>query len=56
MDATKKTLNINIRGTWGLAIIDRRNPTKMLLCRNGSPLHIGISSDAFFIASEKIAF
>jgi len=26
MEATKKALNEKIRGTWGLAIIDRNNP------------------------------
>ena len=40
------------KGTWGLAIIDRENPNQILVCRNGSPIQIGIHPDSIFIASE----
>lgn len=41
-----------IRGTYGLAIISRKEPDKIIVARNGSPLVLGIGKDEFIIASD----
>jgi glutamine---fructose-6-phosphate transaminase (isomerizing) len=41
-----------IRGTYGLAIISRKEPDKIIVTRNGSPLVLGIGKDEFIIASD----
>jgi len=42
----------HVRGTYGLAIIDRENPGKIIIARNGSPLVLGIMDDGYIIASD----
>lgn len=44
-----------IRGTYGLAIIDKRDPEKIIVARNGSPLILGVGKDEFVIASDASA-
>ena len=51
-DAVEKTLSTKIRGTWGLVILDKEEPDKLMVCRNGSPICIGINSNAVYVASE----
>ena len=62
----KKLQNILPRliGAYGLAIIDKRDPQKIVVTRLGSPLVVGVNYDAsagtrgkeFFIASDPSAF
>lgn len=42
----------HLRGTYGLAIIDRASPTKIIVTRNGSPLVLGILDDGYLVASD----
>jgi glucosamine--fructose-6-phosphate aminotransferase (isomerizing) len=41
-----------IEGTYGIAVIDRENPTQIVAARNGSPVVIGIGEHAHFVASD----
>ncbi|KAM3135541.1 hypothetical protein pb186bvf_012397 [Paramecium bursaria] len=45
-----------LHGQWGLAIIDKKNPETMIVCRQGSPILVGYNQNSIFVASEKIAF
>ncbi|MDP1884506.1 MAG: glutamine--fructose-6-phosphate transaminase (isomerizing) [Candidatus Moranbacteria bacterium] len=44
-----------IRGTYGLAIINKKEPDKIIVARSGSPLVLGIGKDEFIIASDVSA-
>jgi len=50
-EAVWRTL-AHVRGTYGLAIIDRENPQKLIIARNGSPLVLGVMDDGYVIASD----
>lgn len=41
-----------VRGTYGLAIIDRDHPDCLVAARNGSPLVIGHGQEEYFLASD----
>jgi glutamine---fructose-6-phosphate transaminase (isomerizing) len=41
-----------IEGTYGIAVIDRDNPTQIVAARNGSPVVIGIGEQSHFVASD----
>lgn len=41
-----------IRGTYGLAIINKKESGKIIVARNGSPLVIGVGHDEYIIASD----
>lgn len=36
--------------------MDREDPDKIVVARNGSPILVGLHEDSIFVASEKIAF
>jgi glucosamine--fructose-6-phosphate aminotransferase (isomerizing) len=44
-----------IKGSYGIAVIDKRNPDKIICARNGSPLIIGIGEKENYIASDIYA-
>lgn len=44
-----------IRGTYGFAILDKREPDKLIAVRNFSPLILGIGDGNYFIASDASA-
>jgi glucosamine--fructose-6-phosphate aminotransferase (isomerizing) len=44
-----------IRGTFGLAIINSKEPRKIVIARNGSPLVLGIGEKEFIVASDVSA-
>ncbi len=46
----------DLEGTWGLAILDRENPTTLIAARHGSPILIGIGDNEMFVGSEAAAF
>ncbi|MGY5351346.1 glutamine--fructose-6-phosphate transaminase (isomerizing) [Wenyingzhuangia sp. IMCC45533] len=54
-DAVKKALQ-NANGAYALAIMDKKEPNKMVVTRKGSPLAIGLtaSNDEFYVASDAI--
>lgn len=45
-----------LEGTWGLCVMARDDPGKIVIARNGSPLCIGYGSSEMFVASETTAF
>ncbi len=45
----------SIAGTYALAIVNRNDPNKMIVAKNSSPLLMGFSDDAKFIASDASA-
>jgi len=45
-----------LEGTWGLCILSTEEPGKIIVCRNGSPLLIGMGKHRTFIASEVSGF
>jgi len=44
-----------VRGAYGIAVIDERNPDILVGARKGSPLILGISKDSFVLASDATA-
>jgi len=44
-----------LEGTYGLAIINKNEPNKIIVARNGSPLILGIGKDEFIVASDASA-
>ena len=52
--AVLETLKL-LEGTYGLAIINKNDPNKIIIARNGSPLILGIGKDEFIIASDASA-
>jgi len=55
-DALTKTLKEKIIGTWGLVILNKDDPDKLVVCRNGSPLLVGLAQNAVYVASEVRLF
>ncbi|EQC42439.1 glutamine-fructose-6-phosphate transaminase (isomerizing) [Saprolegnia diclina VS20] len=55
LTATRLALE-RLEGTWGLCIMARDEPGKVIVARNGSPLCIGYGSNSMYIASETTAF
>jgi glucosamine--fructose-6-phosphate aminotransferase (isomerizing) len=53
-NAVIKTLKI-IKGTYGLAIINKKEPQKIIIARLGSPLILGIGRDEYIVASDASA-
>ncbi len=53
--AVKKSLQ-NVSGAYALAILDKKEPNKMIATRKGSPLAIGVtdSLEEFIVASDAI--
>lgn len=46
---------LTVRGTYGIAVIDKREPNKLIAARNFSPLLLGIGKGEYFIASDASA-
>ncbi|MFC1644710.1 glutamine--fructose-6-phosphate transaminase (isomerizing) [Patescibacteria group bacterium] len=44
-----------LKGTYGLAIINKNEPEKLIIARNGSPLLLGIGKDEYIVASDASA-
>lgn len=55
MDAVEKAQK-DMRGSWGIVVIDRQHPEEIVAAAHGSPLLVGIAADKKFIASEAAAF
>lgn len=43
---------LEVRGTYGIAVVDRRHPGMLVAARNGSPLILGVSDTAHWVASD----
>ncbi len=55
VSALKKTLSM-MHGTWGLAILNKKEPNKLYCVRHGSPLLVSVNKDMIMIASEQSGF
>ncbi|MEE4354114.1 MAG: glutamine--fructose-6-phosphate transaminase (isomerizing) [Desulfatiglans sp.] len=53
-EAVRKTMS-QVEGTFGLAVIHRDHPDKVVVARRGSPLVLGLSEDGHFAASDVSA-
>ncbi|MCK5076175.1 MAG: class II glutamine amidotransferase, partial [Calditrichia bacterium] len=53
-DAFRMALS-EIKGTYGFAIINKKEPDKLYVARKGSPLVIGVGDGEYFVASDAPA-
>ncbi|PFH38657.1 glucosamine-fructose-6-phosphate aminotransferase [Besnoitia besnoiti] len=53
-EAVKRAVG-ELQGTWGLCIVHRDYPDRLILARNGSPLLVGSAGGQVFVASEPAA-
>ncbi len=53
-DAVMAALNL-VEGTYGIAVISSRDPDKIVVARNGSPLLIGLGEGENYVASDVAA-
>ncbi len=54
-DAVASALS-RVEGTYGIAVVSSRDPWKIVVARNGSPILLGIgASDEYFVASDAAA-
>ena len=44
-----------VTGTYGLAVIDSKRPTSIVVARNGSPVILGLGDGEMFVASDAAA-
>lgn len=44
-----------VRGTYGVAVVSRKNPDEIIVARSGSPLVIGVGNNETLIASDASA-
>ena len=45
----------HVEGTYGIAVISKRDPGKIVAARKGSPLLLGVGDGEFFVASDAAA-
>ncbi|MFZ1987687.1 MAG: glutamine--fructose-6-phosphate transaminase (isomerizing) [Minisyncoccia bacterium] len=50
-EAARKAL-AEVRGTYGIAVMSKKEPEKIIATRLGSPLMIGIAADGYYLASD----
>jgi len=53
-EAVRKALNC-LKGTYGIAVISKSDPDKIVVARLGSPLLIGLGNDEYLVASDPAA-
>jgi glucosamine--fructose-6-phosphate aminotransferase (isomerizing) len=53
-EAVRKTMS-QVVGTFGIAVLHRQDPGKIVVARRGSPLVIGVAEDGHFAASDVAA-
>lgn len=44
-----------IQGTYGLAVVSKQDPNKIVVARNSSPLLVGVGDDEYLVASDASA-
>ena len=54
MEAVRKAIS-RLEGTFGLLILDREDPNRLIAVRQGSPLVIGVGENEYFAASDVSA-
>ena len=50
-EAVRRSLKL-VEGTYGIAVIHKDHPDKIIAARKGSPLILGIGNDEFFVSSD----
>ncbi|MBQ7191520.1 MAG: glutamine--fructose-6-phosphate transaminase (isomerizing) [Paludibacteraceae bacterium] len=50
--AAVRTALQRVTGAYAIAVIDKQNPKQIVAARKGSPLVVGISNDALYLASD----
>ncbi len=45
----------HLHGAYGICVIDRKSPDRIIVARSGSPLVIGVGIDENFVASDPLA-
>ncbi|MEJ2859834.1 glutamine--fructose-6-phosphate transaminase (isomerizing) [Actinomycetospora flava] len=53
-EAVRETLRV-VEGTYGLVVLDARNPDELVVARNGSPIVLGLGDGEMFVASDVAA-
>ena len=53
-EAVRRTLR-HVEGTYGLVVLDIKNPNELVVARNGSPIVLGIGDSEMFVASDVAA-
>ena len=53
-DAVREALSMVV-GTYGLAVVDDRQPDRIVVARNGSPVVLGVGRRAHYLASDVSA-
>jgi glucosamine--fructose-6-phosphate aminotransferase (isomerizing) len=53
-DAVREALSMVV-GTYGLAVVDDRQPDRIVVARNGSPVVLGVGRRAHYVASDVAA-
>ena len=53
-DAVRRVLR-HVEGTYGLLVLDTKNPNELVVARNGSPIVLGIGASEMFVASDVAA-
>ncbi|MDD7964843.1 glutamine--fructose-6-phosphate transaminase (isomerizing) [Actinomycetospora lemnae] len=53
-DAVREALRV-VEGTYGLVVLDARNPDELVVARNGSPIVLGLGDGEMFVASDVAA-
>ncbi|WP_330961686.1 glutamine--fructose-6-phosphate transaminase (isomerizing) [Photobacterium sp. 53610] len=54
LEAVQKTVT-QLEGAYGTVVMDRRDPSRIVVARSGSPLVIGYGVDEHFVASDQLA-
>ncbi|MCX8122753.1 MAG: glutamine--fructose-6-phosphate transaminase (isomerizing) [Spirochaetes bacterium] len=54
VDAVQRTLT-KVEGTYGIVVISKKEPDKLIAARNGSPLIIGVGDNEMIVASDASA-
>jgi len=53
-EAVRKALK-EVKGTYGIAVVSKKDPNKIVLAKLGAPLLVGVSDNEYFIASDPAA-
>lgn len=53
-EAVRRTLKL-VKGTYGIAVISKNDPNKIVIARSSSPLLVGIGDNEYIIASDASA-
>ena len=55
LEAAVRAALLAVEGTYGIAVIDQRQPGQIIVARNGSPVIVGLGEREMFVASDVAA-